>query len=154
VTSDPLVVRRWTRYGKDRLYVETDTGEKVGFLDLLTGQATIERTDLTVAFHEAVSAFQGTPATPEVPEAVVAPVEATTGPLTPSPEPDYAVAVEWSDLALNRPGQGVRAEAESLLPTMDMSMVGTFLKRAPDRMSPEMIERVYEVARRSTTWAG
>ncbi|MBC7679930.1 MAG: NERD domain-containing protein, partial [Pseudorhodobacter sp.] len=31
-----LVVKRWTRYGKDRLYVETGTGEKVGFFDLLT----------------------------------------------------------------------------------------------------------------------
>jgi len=50
-----LVVKRWTRYGKDRLYVETGTGEKVGFFDLLTGQSTVERPDLTVAFHEAVS---------------------------------------------------------------------------------------------------
>ncbi len=61
-----LVVKRWTRYGKDRLYVKTGTGEKVGFIDLLTGQFTVERPDQTVAFHEAVSAHQGAQANPGV----------------------------------------------------------------------------------------
>lgn len=138
-----LVVRRWTRYGNDRLYVSTPAGAKVGFLDLLTGESTVERPDLADQFHEAVSAFQGAHSRPESPEPPVRPVEASTGPLMPSPEPDDAVNVEWTDLALNRPGQGVRAEAESLLADMkEQSRVGTFLKRAFDVKTGERAFRV------------
>lgn len=138
-----LVVRRWTRYGNDRLYVSTPAGAKVGFLDLLTGVSTVERPDLADQFHEAVSAFQGAHSRPESPEPPVRPVEASTGPLMPSPEPDDALNVEWTDLALNRPGQGVRAEAESLLADMkEQSRVGTFLKRAFDVKTGERAFRV------------
>lgn len=30
-----LVVKRWRRYGKDRLYVNTDDGRRVGWVDLV-----------------------------------------------------------------------------------------------------------------------
>lgn len=36
VDCEDLVVNRWRRYGKDRLYVETSDGAKVGFWDLAT----------------------------------------------------------------------------------------------------------------------
>jgi len=40
--SGALFVKRWTRYGKDRLYVQTTAGEKVGWLDLATGATTLD----------------------------------------------------------------------------------------------------------------
>ena len=49
---------RWTPYGKDRLYVTTEDGQRVGWLDLLTGESTLEVPELTDAVHEAVNALQ------------------------------------------------------------------------------------------------
>jgi hypothetical protein len=58
-------------------------------------------------------------------------------------EARYTVSVEWTDLGLNRPGQGVRAEAESRLADMkEQSKVGTFLKRAFDVKTDERAFRV------------
>ena len=34
--SGALLVKHWTKYGKDRLYVQTTAGEKVGWIDLAT----------------------------------------------------------------------------------------------------------------------
>lgn len=138
-----LVVRRWTRYGKDRLYVETSTGEKVGFHDMLTGQSTVQRTDLAAAFHEAVSAHQTAQGTGVPDERPSAPPEAATERPAASVEPDYAVTIDWTDLAVYRPGRAVRAEAESLLAGMrEQSRVGTFLKRAFDVKTDERAFRV------------
>jgi|GEM_PF-4128442 len=66
-----LVVKRWTTYGKDRLYVETGTGEKVGFFDLLTAQSTVERPNQSVAFHGAMSAHQEVQADPGATQGVL-----------------------------------------------------------------------------------
>lgn len=131
----PLVVRRWTRYGKDRLYVETSTGERVGWLDRTTGQANLDRPEMASAFEEAVSAYQAAHGT-DVP--LVGPVD------TPTPDRfGYAVSVDWTDLAANRPGQAVRAEAEARLAEMkSRSTFGTFLKRALDVKTEERAFRV------------
>jgi hypothetical protein len=138
-----LVVSRWTRYGKDRLYVSTDSGQRVGWLDLVTGEPTLEMPEMADAFHEAVAAHQSG-----------LPLHATTEVTAPSPqavakvepvavEARSAVSVEWTDLGLNRPGQGVRAEAESRLADMkEQSKVGTFLKRAFDVKTDERAFRV------------
>lgn len=138
-----LSVTRWTRYGKDRLYVSTSEGEKVGFLDLLTGESTIARTELTVQFHEAVRAHQ---AGQEARTATTVPAEPPPPPTRPQEaldEADHTLSVAWTDLALNRPGQGVRAEAESLLAEMkDQSKVGTSLKRALNVHTDERAFRV------------
>ncbi|MDP3712169.1 MAG: nuclease-related domain-containing protein [Mycobacteriales bacterium] len=138
-----LTATRWTRFGHDRLYVKTTAGETVGWLDLLTGESTVERADLTAQFHEAVRAHQAdqgmTTAAPSSAEAV----GALTSPQGAVPDSDYAVEVGWTDLALNKPGQGVRAEAESLLAEMKgQSKVGTFLKRAFDVYTDERAFRV------------
>lgn len=143
VDGGALMVKRWTRYGKDRLYVSTSEGERIGWLDLLTGESTIERCDLSKQFHDAVRAHQAgqehMPATPTSTEAPRPP----TSPQKPAAESDYAATADWTDLALNKPGQGVRAEAESLLADMKaQSKVGTFLKRALDAKTDERAFRV------------
>lgn len=119
-----LVVDRWRRYGKDRLYVSTQDGARVGWVDLLTGEQTLELAELADGFRAAVNALQGGGGPSYEPVAV-------------APEP------AWTDLALNKPGQGVRAEAESLLAGMkEQSKVGTFLKRAFDVKTDERAFRV------------
>jgi len=154
-------VDRWTRYGKDRLYVSTEDGQRVGWLDLMTGMATVEMPECADAFHEAVRAHQArlmvskgtsTPSTSDVSaEALAAPPPSASEEPPPSPSRltpfvrHVAEVVEpaWTDLALNRPGQGVRAEAEALLAGMkEHSKVGTFLKRAFDVKTDERAFRV------------
>jgi hypothetical protein len=52
-----LVTQRWRRYGKDRLYVSSATGEKVGWLDLLTGERHLEPGADGDAFERAAAAW-------------------------------------------------------------------------------------------------
>src|SRR5690606_34208121 len=40
--ADSLTVRRWSRYGADRLYVTDDMGRRVGSIDLITGDVLAE----------------------------------------------------------------------------------------------------------------
>ncbi len=40
--ADEVVVRRWRRYGKDRLYVSSVDGQRLGYLDCLSGEMHIE----------------------------------------------------------------------------------------------------------------
>ncbi|MDQ2624626.1 MAG: NERD domain-containing protein [Actinomycetota bacterium] len=39
---DSVTVRRWSRYGADRLYVTDDTGRRVGSIDLISGEVNAE----------------------------------------------------------------------------------------------------------------
>lgn len=56
---------------------------------------------------------------------------------------EECVEPEWTDLAANRPGQAVRAEAEALLAQMkERSKVRTFLARALDAKTDERAFRV------------
>jgi hypothetical protein len=138
-----LTVRRWTRYGKDRLYVSAEDGQRVGWLDLVTGVEVLEQPGLAEEFQHAISSTQAAGLGNHEAEqrvgaaAVLCDVQIAVPPaLEPAPE-------SWTDLALNRPGQGVRAEAEALLAGMTaQSRVGTFLKRALDVKTPERAFRV------------
>ena len=54
-----LVVTRWRKYGKDRLYVNlVDSDRRVGWLDLQTGEVTIERPELAANFAAAVEEYR------------------------------------------------------------------------------------------------
>lgn len=48
---------RWRRYGKDRLYVNTDTGHRIGWVDLITGTQTLEDASCAKEFEAAVAGF-------------------------------------------------------------------------------------------------
>jgi hypothetical protein len=52
-----LTVRRWKRFGKDRLYVTGVDGRPVGWWDLLTTEGHPESADLTSALDRAASAW-------------------------------------------------------------------------------------------------
>lgn len=57
--SGALFVKRWTMYGKDRLYVQTTAGEKVGWLDFATGATTLDPNTSTHT-RESVTPTSGT----------------------------------------------------------------------------------------------
>jgi hypothetical protein len=127
-----LEAKRWTRYGKDRVYVSTQHGQRVGWLDLLDGSQHLELPEYAEACSEALKPFLTTSAT--APEPV--PREAAVAALEPVQKP-------FTDLAENRPGQQVRAEATAQLQNMrERSRVGTFLIRAFDVKTDERAYRV------------
>lgn len=113
-----LTARRWTRYGHDRVYVTHADGTKVGFLDLKTGKATIDRPEWTEAFHEVVGPYLRSSMQEWLDDIQSQTVE----------EPPAA-----PDLATNAPGQGARHEAEEKLAKMrERSRFRTFLARTFD----------------------
>ncbi len=133
-----LQVVRWRKYGKDRLYVNDEAGLRIGWVDLLTGQVTIENRELTDAFHAVVAAHRAGAAT-DVADSVA--TMAPPLPTLPSPRPSPEPA--WVDLATNRPGQGVRELADAELAAMnERSRVGTFLARSFDMKTDERAWRV------------
>jgi hypothetical protein len=120
-----LKVSRWTRFGKDRLYVSTDQGDRVGWLDLITGQTILERPEFAEPFRVALASHVGQPSSPAVPP-----------PLPPVPP-------TWVDLAMNQSGQGTRERADDELAAMrERSRVGAFLSRTFDLKTDERAWRV------------
>jgi len=116
------VVRRWTRFGKDRLYVSTSDGQRVGWRDLASGALTVEAPQYAVELEAVLAAWAVLPATPPA--------------ANPSPAP-------WRDLATNRPGQMAREQAEIELAEMrERSSIGTFVARTLDLKTDERSWRV------------
>ncbi len=144
---ESLTVTRWAKYGKERIYVATAAGDRVGWLDLKTGEAVIERVELTAEFHSAVSGYHPGPASAPVAGRPAPETTATaTGLPTPSddsPAPVPTTESAWVDLAANRPGQAAREQAEAHLAEMrSRTKVGTFLARAFDAKTDERAWRV------------
>jgi hypothetical protein len=130
VSDDALVVDRWRRYGKDRLYVTAADGRKIGWWDLVTNDPRPETPDDLSVLTGAVSRWKaanlnGAPAA----EADAQPPDGApvTGGVGADAEGDTdrpqesAVLVEapvpaerpWVDLATNIPGEAVREQAVS-----------------------------------------
>jgi hypothetical protein len=165
-----LQVSRWSRYGKDRLYVSTASGERIGWVDLTSGTRTLELASAAEAFQVAVARFctahglpQPSGSAPAVvppprsdlsetavpasalprPAEVPAPAPTLSAVPASTPAPDRAPVRAWVDLALNVPGQAARAQAEvELAAARDRSRVGTFLARTFDMKTDERAWRV------------
>jgi hypothetical protein len=136
-----LLVNRWKRYGKDRLYVSRSDEAKVGWWDLISEEAHPETaddlSDLTLAVENWKSRTVG-----RIDDEVAdAPAPNLSGPVSESkatekagPQP-AAVQVEapiaaerpWLDLSTNRAGAAAREQA---LSAKDAAPVRTFLARA------------------------
>ena len=54
-----LEVRRWTRYGHDRLYVQTADGARLGYWDCKTGAPVIEPAADRASFDAVIAAYLG-----------------------------------------------------------------------------------------------
>lgn len=99
-----LIEKRWTRYGKDRVYVRTADGADVGFVDLRAGSVVAATPGFEAALQDCLRRWStATPATappePEVAEAHAEPP---------------ATAIAARDLAGNTPGAAVRAKRDEL----------------------------------------
>ena len=113
-----LNARRWTRYGHDRVYVTHADGTKVGFLDLKTGKASIDRPEWAEEFHAVVGPYLRSSMKEWLDAVQTDAVE------TPLEEPD---------LSTNAPGQGARHEADEKLAQMrERSRFRSFLARTFD----------------------
>jgi Nuclease-related domain len=137
VSEEGLVVKRWKRYGKDRLYVTLPDGTKAGFWDLASDEGHPEAQEQLPILLRAVEGWRGNQ------EADLAPVPV---PLTAAPLPaagglknqpvgsmvsqhlatadtltaldeavlgEEPVARPWMDLATNQPGAEAREQAEA-----------------------------------------
>lgn len=117
-----LTVTRWTRYGKDRLYVVDEAGRRVGWLDLQTGSCTLDRMDLVEAFHEAVASAQ---------------------PSCPAARPPVDTPTASDDLAERRPGQAAREQAQRELAALEeRGRVRAWVTRALDVKTDERAWRI------------
>lgn len=129
-----LVVNRWKRYGKDRLYVALPDETKVGFWDLVAEEGHPESPEHLPALRAALENWKAeqdvdgagahTPvattlsSAPTVPEslsnvspvAAEAPAPAATNPVSAA---DVPVARPWLDLATNQPGAEAREQAQA-----------------------------------------
>lgn len=142
-TEPEMVVNRWRRYGKDRLYVSRPDEVKVGWWDLATDESHPETTDDLPALISAVEGWKSAqisgssqpgatrpaptsePATDEETVTASGPViltEAASAPLEIPAAPERP----WIDLASNRAGAAAREQA---LAARDAAPVRTFLAR-------------------------
>lgn len=148
VNDQDLVVKRWKRYGKDRLYVTSGEDTKVGFWDLLTNKAHPETPEQMLDLQRAVDKWRANEgASTEAPSrsvtsepapvvptdlpaeaaiaGAVAPVVTTVAPLAQAAA-DAPVERPWLDLATNEPGAEAREQAQA---ARDAAPVKTVLAR-------------------------
>ena len=140
-SDSAVVVTRWRRYGKDRLYVTAADGSAVGWHDLVDDVAHPERPELADQLAAAVVGWRGSDAPPETETVTVtAPVEAEPPPepeQTPEPEPEAERA--WQDLAELAPGAQARKQAVEL---REAAPVRTFVARVFGMHTEERAWRV------------
>ncbi len=55
--EDVLTVRRWRRYGADRLFVTQETGRRVGSVDLQSGEVVVDDPILELGLRRAAQAY-------------------------------------------------------------------------------------------------
>jgi hypothetical protein len=153
-----MVTKRWTRYGKDRLYVSLSDGTQVGWVDLVAGEERILLPEHTAEFRRTVAEVapgrqmpqRGEPIhtedPPVHPQPAAAPETASheTGSRQHAPiELVPSEAQRWVDLADRRPGEGVRERAREALAAMkEKSKVRTFLARLTDANTDERSWRI------------
>jgi hypothetical protein len=143
VSEQDLVVDRWKRYGKDRLYVTLPDETKVGFWDLVTGEGHPESPEQLPALRSAVENWKAeqdadalsaprpdfvaalsTEVVPSNLSTASSTVAEYSTPAATSPAPaDAAVARPWLDLATNEPGAEARAQALSAREAAPMKSV-------------------------------
>jgi hypothetical protein len=134
-----LTVKRWRRYGKDRLYVNLPDGRRVGWYDLQTESATLELKELREAFGQALKAHgatfettppEGTPTTtaatvPAVEQAPTMDAENAAAAPAATHEP-FAVTIDWRDVGAHEAGKAARLQA---IEKRQQAPVKTFVAR-------------------------
>jgi hypothetical protein len=103
-----LIETRWTRYGKDRVYVKTADGVDVGHVDLVSRAVVVKASDHEAELHRCLARWTDT--------CSETPIEATTlesvADVQLASEP--VTVVESRDLAANVAGAAVKAKREEV----------------------------------------
>lgn len=137
-----LTVKRWRRYGKDRLYVNLPDGSRVGWYDLQTEKATLELEHLREAFDKALQSHGATFA-PELSEVAPAEAEEDTSAAAPAEQASrsdgadaaaaptdvhepFAVKIDWSDVGTHEAGKAAQQQA---IEKRQQAPVKTFVAR-------------------------
>lgn len=122
-----LMVNRWRRWGKDRLYVTTADGETtVGWWDLQTDEGHPEAPEHLATLEAAVHSWKADGTGNRAPHAVENDVSVADPVVAPAPEAQ-PIARPWIDLATNRAGAEAREQA---LAAREAAPVKAFLARA------------------------
>lgn len=102
-------VRRWSRFGHDRLYASTPGGTDLGYLDLATGRYHSDDLTNLPLLRKAIEDHQGVgpPAAPAMAPSATAPAMPPALP----PAAAHAPAERWRDLAEVRAGAAARERA-------------------------------------------
>ena len=99
------IVRRWARYGHERLYAETPGGTALGYLDLKTGRFRSDDLSnlplLQAAINDHLASQRGG----------TLPVAVGGGPKATGEPPSADVAPGWTDISGARPGSAAREQA-------------------------------------------
>ena len=115
-----LVVSRWQRYGRDRLYVKTLMGAAVGWIDLQTWRYELDDAARADEFHSAVARFTAENSIPiagakTAAEDVAAEAEQWLASVAAAPATDdFYVRIDWRDAAQNRAGERAARQEEAL----------------------------------------
>jgi Nuclease-related domain len=149
-----LIETRWTRYGKDRVYVAAADGAKVGFVDLVAGTMEILDPGYVDVMQDCLQRWLA-PTSP-------APVTDNTDSLTvPSPAELVADATEVeavSDLARNQAGAAARAkrdEVNSKAPVLNLlaRVLGVKTEERPWRVGAKGEEKIaHELHKLGAEW--
>jgi hypothetical protein len=107
-----IVATTWRKYGHDRTYLSDPVGHRLGWLDNRTGELTVEAEEHRAALTEWSATHRMMAEAPSAPE------PATPMPVTVPEAETLEFEPTFDDLATNRPGQGVRQQAESSLAEM------------------------------------
>ncbi len=125
-----LQVSAWKRYGHDRLYVNRPDGEKVAWLDRKTGHITFLEDGPHDAALEALAPYLNEEPHGNSQRARTAQHESPPRPPTsPSVSTMPQLLSPADDLALNRPGEALRAKVRELSPSLLERLIALLLGR-------------------------
>ena len=118
-TAFDAVTTRWTKYGKDRLYVKTPDGTEVGHIDLLTGAVEVQVAEFDSEVRALAPQRKPRPVEPTLsllPSPTV-PIELTRAPLAEllnAPPSTSLPTPAGFDLANNAAGAAARAKRQEI----------------------------------------
>lgn len=137
-------VKRWKRYGKDRLYIEHD-GVRAGWYDVLTGTLTVELPGHDAMVSVVVDEWLAGNGIPVAPAGKPPHVDEQLGWVPPvTAALIFLTRTRTTRLTVKAPPDDVLVFPRSDVP-------GCFRKMG-QVLTPAEADAIFEVARRSTTW--
>ena len=131
-----LQERHWRRHGHDRTYLSLPSGDSLGWINNLNGAVHADDPEARLLI-DAWLKERGRDSVPLPELDLDRPLQ------TALPEASEAVADDWEDFALRKPGEAARARAnEELERLRNKSKLGTFLLRVTDQKTDERSWRV------------